>query len=108
MSEDKFHASDRTFLNEPGFHTDATMCDDMTVSDENHFIGEIRVRDCSSSVYIELDAHSDEWMKNSEAKIATMITMLQKAKRDLRKARTILKHNKKKDAKNTTQSSTTS
>lgn len=94
-----FESTDRAFLNSPSFHTEASMAYDVYISQDDHSIGargEIRIRDCHSSVNIELDFHSDEWMKNSEQKIDTMISLLKRAKIDMRKARTVYKREKKK------------
>lgn len=102
MSEKKFKAGNRAFLNNKGFHTDASVSYSLEVTGGSyyHFDGDIRFRDCDKVVSLELNGHSDEWMENSERKIDTIIDVLREAKRELRKARkAFLQEKEKKDAK---------
>jgi hypothetical protein len=109
MSEKKFQTGNRAFLNNKGFHTDASVSYSLEVTGGSycHFDGDIRFRDCDKVVMLELNGHSEKWMENSERKIDTIIDMLREAKRELRKARKVyVQEEKKKNAKKANSKST--
>lgn len=91
-----FLGQDRQFLNLPGFHTDASVSYLITVDENGYFSGTISIRDCSETVHLEFDVHSDDWLANSVHKMDTLINVLRSAKRDLRAAHKALKKVKKK------------
>lgn len=95
----KFRLGDREFLNLAGFHEDASFSYNMEVDKYGYFHGYINVRDCGENISLELNVHNDEWTKNSEFKIDTMIRLLRAAKRDLKRARQEMKKIKKAKAK---------
>jgi len=95
----KFRVGNRAFLNHAGFHEDAAFGYALEIGDRGYFEGVISIRDCSNSITLELNVHSDEWVENSEFKIDTMIRLLREAKRDLRKARKVYERIQKKKTK---------
>jgi len=90
-----FRAGERAFLNQDGFHEDASLSYTFTVSDRGYFDGEIVVRDCGEGVRLSIDAHNEEYLKNSRYKLDTMIEILKAAKKDLTRARRALVKAKK-------------
>lgn len=91
MSE-KFRRGDRAFLNRPGFHGDASIGYDISISqhaDDHDPWSEagINIRDCDSSIRIDISIHNDENLQNTIEKIDTLIAILRGAKRDTRAAR---------------------
>lgn len=87
---DIFKEGDRAFLNRPGFHSEASVGWDITVSKESYGIHancSFRVRDCGESVSIQLDLHDEEWFQNSVAKLNHIASQAIRARNTLFAAR---------------------
>ena len=81
-----YRASSRTFLNKPGFHSDASATWDFHVSDRCYAECQIRIRDCDETINLSLEVHTAEWLANSQYKLDVFISLLQAAKKELPKA----------------------
>lgn len=69
------------FLNKPFFHSDATIYTCLTINEESIHGGwdaSLKIRDCSESVSIYVDADSIEELENSIYKLNTLINSLTK------------------------------
>ncbi len=84
--------SSKAFLNQDGFHSDASICYEISVEQSNSKHKpwancSLSIRDCTDRVNLELDIHSESSMDNTIYKIDTMMEYLRKVKREIKIAR---------------------
>ena len=83
MKNDKYRKSDRAFLNQDGFHEDATISWEMSVNDGGWGDGSLRIRDCSDTINLSIDFHDEAYVKNTQYKIDTLIKVLKGLRKEL-------------------------